>query len=102
MIRRKRHQPGSFETITVDSLEVGDWISEHRNGLQFGEFTTVTSSRTWVIIEELDRMANGDVRIGFRNPKAEQRRLLSGNRQDFVDCLPETPVKRRMEAPHDE
>lgn len=94
---KRRHRPGEIEVTTVDSLEVGDWIAEHRHGLQFNEFTSVTSSRTWVCVEELDRMMNGDVRIGFFNPK--NRRTHGRYRQnDFVDCLPETLVKRRMEA----
>lgn len=93
MKRLRRHRPGGIETTTVDSLEEGDWIRQHRDGLQLGE-RVVGWSRTWVVIEEIRRFGNGDVEITFFNPKRlHQSRPI----RDFVHCFPETLVKRRME-----
>lgn len=93
--RLYRHRPGGVEVTSAAFLEPGDWIAEHRQGLWFSE---MTSPLTWVMVTEVIRRANGDVVIDFMNPRAEQRRLLTGSRCDSVSCLPETPVKRRMEA----
>ncbi len=92
----RRHRPGGVEVTTCDSLEEGDWIAQHRDGLQFSEFSPVTTSRTWVKVEEVTRHVNGDLVIDFVIPS---RHILGRPEMSSVVVYPETLVKRRMETP---
>jgi|SRR6185312_5342307 len=88
--RRRRHVPGRVEVTTVDSLEAGDWISGHAQGLQLTEERIGAKLPKWNVLDSVRRLPNGRVEL----------RISTSTYDVYIDnCLPELLVKRRMEAP---
>jgi hypothetical protein len=74
-----------IETVSVDSLEEGDAIHQHRDGLSFG---TDVPQYMWAIVNEITRDQHGDLSISY---------MLMDKTTGVVTCYPEMLVKRRTD-----
>lgn len=91
LFKRKRQ----YEVTTVDSIEVDDTISEHRDGIRFGYSDDIKPDE-WVKVTDVYWYKDGGVRIDveyrFKTKYTDRMK-----KADF-ECLPEWPVKRRLEV----
>jgi hypothetical protein len=91
LLRRKR----DYEVTTADSLEAGDFITGHRNGLDLSYVNSDIPNKTWVLVTEVHRFVNGDIDITFE--WEHTNKYDTRTKSDGTICFPEMLVKRRVE-----